>query len=229
MRRHLTRHLNRRLNRPLTRRCSRRTVRRIGRGPRIHHLGRALTAFRRAVRLRVRLMQLAPEIFDEAVVRRRAVEHEARQLQMAQVEAALIKVYGPAAAAQPEKLHHPKHAARCRNGAETVQFSPRKTHKIETTLVEWELWMAAGRHEFDRHQHLSPHRRVSLGTLARLVDIATQLGCLATGMELKLGRAKKPNEEKLDFRTAHPKEALERIYGGGIDGFSTQLMGDRTG
>jgi len=213
MRRHLTRHLNRRLNRPLTRRCSRRIVRKIGRGPRINHLGRALTALRRAVRLRVRLWQLAPEIFNPAVVRRREEECAARQIRTAQVEAALAKVYGPATAAQPEEPHHPRNENRCRNGAETVQFSLRKTQQIEATHLEWELWMATGRHEFDRHQHLSPHRRLSLGTISRLVDIASQLGRLAVGMELKPGKARKQEAEDFSPSAVNWDEALRRVYG----------------
>jgi hypothetical protein len=109
-----------------------------------------------------------------------------------------------------------------------VQFSPRKTHQIEIPLTQWQMWMAIGRHEFDRHQHLSPHRSVSLGTLARMVDIASQLGRLALGMELKPGKPTSPAEENLDYRAAHPEEALKKICCGGATSMeqSRNVIGD---
>ena len=88
------RYLNRRLGHSLTRHCGRRTVRRLGRGPRVNYLAQALTVFNRAVRARCRLVRLAPEIFDDAVVRRRDEECEARRQRQAEVEPILQKVYG---------------------------------------------------------------------------------------------------------------------------------------
>lgn len=115
--RSLTRRLNRRLHRPLSRRCTRRTVRTVRPGPRVNYFAQALTAFRRAVRARRRLMRLAPEVFDAVVVQRETERREAQRQWMARVEPALQKVYGPDADPSPEKLHHDETDEWCRNGA----------------------------------------------------------------------------------------------------------------
>ena len=190
-RRSLTRCLNRRLRYSLTRRCARRTVRRVGRRPRVNYLAQALTAFNRAVRARCRLMRLAPAIFDSAVVSRREAEREDRRQLMAELEPAFAKVYGPATDPPPEKLHHAQTDEWCRNGAEMVQFSPGKIQKIESLLAERELWMTVGRVALARHQTLQPHSRVSLGLVARLIDLASKVGRLAVGMELRPSQTSK--------------------------------------
>ena len=184
-RRSLTRYLNRRLRRSLTRRCSRRTVRRVGRGAHVCYLAQALTAFNRAVRARCRLARLAPEIFDSAVVRRREEEREDRRQLMAELEPAFAKVYGPATDPPLVKLHHAQTDERCRNGAEMVQFSSGKVQEIESLLAERELWMTVGAVALARHRTLQPHRRVSLSLVARLIDLASKLGRLAVGLELR--------------------------------------------
>lgn len=204
---------NRRLRRPLARRCYRRTVRPVEPGPRVNHLAQALTAFNRAVRARFRLMRLAPEIFDEAVVRRQAEEREARHQQMAELEPALQKVYGPANDPAPGKLPQAPKDGWCRNSAEIVQFSPRKILKIESLLVERETWMAAGQHALECHRTLQPHRRISLSTVARLLDLSSKLGRLAVGMELGL-KAKKLPADDFSPWPMHRDEALQRVYGG---------------
>ena len=183
----LTRCLNRRLGHSLTRRCSRRTVRRVGRGPRANYLAQALTAFNRAVRARCRLARLAPEIFDSAVVSRREAEREDRRQLMSELEPAFAKVYGPATDPPLEKLHHAPTDEWCRNGAEMVQFSPRRIQEIESLLAERELWMTVGAAALARHQTLQPHRHVSLSLAARMIDLAGKLGRLATGLELRSG------------------------------------------
>ena len=187
-RRSLTRYLNRRLRRPLTRRCSRRTVRRVGSGPRVNYLAQALTAFNRAVRARCRFARLAPEIFDSAVVRRREAALEDQRQLMAELEPIIQKVYGPDTASPPEKLHHAQTDEWCRNGAEMVQFSPRKIQEIDSLLDERELWMAAGKVALARHQTLQPHRRMSLSLVARLIDLASKLGRIAVGLDLRPGQ-----------------------------------------
>ena len=119
---------------------------------------------------RRRLARLAPEIFDDKVVQRQSVENEDRERLHAELDAAMVKVYGPAA--DPSELHRSTDAFRCRNGAETVQFSARKTLAIEETLAQCELWMAEARQSFARYQQFQSHRRVSLGTVARLLGLA---------------------------------------------------------
>ena len=185
------RYLNRRLGHSLTRRCGRRTVRRLGLGPRVNYLAQALTVFNCAVRARCRFMRLAPEIFDDAVVRRRDEECAARRQRQAEMEPILQKVYGPAADVASEKLHRAQSDEWCRNGAEMVQLSPRKVQKIESLLAERELWMTIGTAALARHQHLQPHRHVSLGLVARLIDLASKVGRLAVGMELRPSQTSK--------------------------------------
>ena len=155
------RHLNRRLNRPLRRRLAGRIVRKVGHAPRVDYLARALSGFRRAGRARRRLARLAPEIFDDAVVQRLSLERADQERLHAELGAAMVKVYGPAA--DPSELHRSTDAARCENSAETVQFSPRQSLVIEDTLAQCELWMTEARQSFARYQKLQQHRRVSLG------------------------------------------------------------------
>jgi hypothetical protein len=210
--RSLTRRLNRRLHRPLSRRCTRRTVRIVAPGPRVNYFMQALTAFRRAVRARCRLMRLAPEIFDATVVQRDAERREERRQWTTRVESALEKVYGPAAGPTPGKRHHNETDGRCGNGAEKVQLSPGKLRKLEATLAERDLWMTAGTVAMERYQRLQPHRHVSLGALARLLDLASTFGRLAVGLELRPGEAKKRTTRDFEPWDMDPDEALRRAY-----------------
>lgn len=81
------------------------------------------------------------------------------------------------------------------NGAETVQFSWRKQAKLEASSAELGLWLEAGRVAFERHQHLRPHRLPALGTVARMVAIATQFGRLACGLPWPGRRPPRPPED----------------------------------
>ena len=65
------------------------------------------------------------------------------------------------------------------SGAEMVQFSPRRIQEVESLLAERELWMTVGDVALARHQNLQPHRRVSLSIVARLFELASELGRLA--------------------------------------------------
>ena len=91
----------------------------------------------------------------------------------------------PASTSSPEELHHAQTDEWCRNGAEMVQFSPGRIQEIESLLAERELWMSVGQVALARHQTLQPHRRVSLGMAVQLVDLASKLGRLAVGLELR--------------------------------------------
>ncbi len=138
-----------------------------------------MNVFTRAIRAYVRLLQIAPEVFDDTVVRREAAAKAASAVLDAELVVALEKVYGPDA---PE-LHQSQNENRCRNGAETVQFSRRKTAAIEYHVAEHDLRLGAGITAFARHQHLRPHRMFSLGTVARMLDIASRFGRLACGLD----------------------------------------------
>lgn len=200
--------LNRCLNRPLTGRTSRRLVRRIGRGPRVDYLRQALASFGRAVRARRRMIKLDPTLFDAALVSRLAEEHRLAGRRRREAEAALVKVFGP-----PEP-HQGNTDGRCGNGAETVRFSPRRARQIESALAEYEIWMGAGRLSFARYERSQSHRPVSLRTLVRLIEIATQFGRLASGMDVSRPAARLLEKQAEFDRHAVPiEEALERVYG----------------
>lgn len=196
------------LTRSLAHRRCRRLTRRIGCGPRVDHLSQALTAFSRAIRAHRRLIKLAPEVFDTAVVHRNATEQAERAVLHRAVDSALEKVYGP----DPSELHRPQNENRCSNGAVKVQFSSRKQAKIEVLHAELRLWLEAGRIAWDRHQHLRPHRLVSLGAVARMVNVAAQLGRLACGLPWP-GRPPAKPPEDFSLEAVPVEEALARIYG----------------
>lgn len=201
------------LTRSLTHRRCRRLTRRIGRGPRINYLGQALGAFTRAIRAHRHLIRLAPAIFDAAVVRRESAERAEREAIHRAVTVALEKVYGP----DPQELHRLQNEKRCSNGAETVQFPRRKEAKLRSCHAEMSLWLATGRMAWDRHQHLRPHQRLSLGTVARMVNVAIQFGRLACGLELQ--PAKPSKDSVLDCTEAIAfDDALKRVYGARCEG-----------
>lgn len=200
------RHLTRRLTHGNTRRL----IRRIGRGPRANHLGQALGAFTRAVRAHRKLIKLAPQFFDAAVARRKAADRAEREALHAEAIVALEKVYG----SDPPELHRSPFENRCSNGAETVQFSRRTETKIEFLSAELSLWLETGRVAFARHQHLRPHRLLPLGTLARMVDLAAQLGRLACGLPWPGRRPPRPPED-FSLEAVPVAQALARCYGEG--------------
>lgn len=202
------RSLNHRLNRRLSGRTSHRLARRIGRGPRVDYLRQALAAFGRAVRARRCLIKLAPTLFDASLASRQAEQHRLSGRRHQEVAAALVKVFGTT------EPHQGETNQRYGNGAETVRFSRHRFLRIESTLAEYELWMNAGRQSFDRYQRWQPYRPVSLSTLVRLIEIATQFGRLASGMEVSRPAARLL-EERAEFdRHAVPiEDALERVYG----------------
>ena len=180
----LTRRLNRSLHRRLDRRCDRATARRLDGARPVNHLGQALMALNRAARAHERLIKLAPEQFDFAVVERLAREREARARFHVEIEAALTKIYGESPEPAEEEMHRSQNENGGNNGAETVQFFPRtrrQEEEIERWWNEWDLWTALGRVAMNRHQTQQPHRRLSLGTVARMIELASVLGRLATG------------------------------------------------
>ena len=115
--------------------------------------------------------------------------------------------------ARLQKLHHAKSDEWCGNGAEMVQFSQRKVRKIESLLAERELWMAVGEVAMARYRKLQPHRRVSLGMAVRLVDLASKLGRLAVGLELRASQTDQHPSEAFPSWNLNVAESLRRAYG----------------
>lgn len=175
----LTRRCSRRLSRPLGRRLTRRLG---GREP--NHLAQALAAFRRAARAHRKLIKLAPERFDHAVRARLAREREAEDRQDAEWAKAIARVYGTSEEQAVAEMHRSRQNSRGGNGAETGRFSGRKRQAIERWEAEWELWLTLGRETFDQHEIRTPHRWLSLGTIARLLELASVFGRLSTGLPL---------------------------------------------
>ena len=171
----LTRRCTRRLSRPLVRRTTRPLG---GRGP--NYLAQALTAFRRSARAHRQLIKLAPEQFDHAVRDRLAGERVEEDRKDAEMVVALARVYGSEAEAAAE-MHRARMHQRGGNGAETGRFARRKQEDIAQWESEWELWLALGREAFDRHEQRTPHRRLSLSTIARLLELASTMGRLSLG------------------------------------------------
>jgi len=170
----LSRTLGRRLNRPLG-----------GRGP--NYLAQALSALARAVRAHRRLIKLAPEQFDYAVVARLAREREEEERRLAEWAVVIARVYGTSEENAVEEMRRPRNHSRCGNGAETVQFpggTRRRAGAVERWQAEWELWLGVGREALDRHHRHQPHRWLRLGTVARLIDLAGLLGRLSVGCVL---------------------------------------------
>ena len=177
--------LNRRLRRVTTRRLAgkrrtRRTIRLVVGGRQVNHLSQAIKALTRGARVHQRLMKLAPEQFDRAVMNRLALEREEHERNMVNLTAALDKVYGP----REEDPHQGQNDFWCGHGLESVWFSEAKKEKLERLSCEKKLWMAAGHAALDRHKRLQPHRQFSLSMIARLLDIGSVLGRLSVGLPL---------------------------------------------
>jgi len=168
--------LGRRLSHRLSRSCSRRLNRPLG-GRAPNYLGQALAAFGRAVRAHRRLIKLAPERFDVAVRDRLARERAAEDQRLNQWAAEIAKVYGVSEAEAVKQMHQG------RNGAETVRKSSAREREVERWQGKLESWLAIGQEAFDWHETLTPHRWLSLGTIARLLDLSSSLGRLSTGMK----------------------------------------------
>ena len=81
-------------------------------------------------------------------------------------------------------MHRARNSSRSGNGLETVWFSARRERAIERWEAEWELWLTLGREAMDRHRQAHPHRRLNLSTIARLLELASALGRLSTGLPL---------------------------------------------
>jgi hypothetical protein len=132
------------------------------------------------------LIKLVPEQFDQALRERLAREHEAEDRDDAEVAAAIARVYGTSEAEAVAEMHQARMAGWGENGAEMGRLSRHRKQVVERWMVEWALWLAVGREALEQHRQHQPHRRLSLGTVARLLDLASALGRLNTGCALRL-------------------------------------------
>ncbi len=175
-----------------SRRATRTAVRVRWRAP--DTLGTALACYRRAIIAHRRLARLAPRFFDSAVVDRERREDEARRRRRDAVKAALMKVYGAEAKPAPRPNELPPLP------------SPRIQAAVECQLACQKLYLAAGREALQRFRFCHPHALPSLNRLARWIEIATDLGRLATGLD-----STQPPTEPVNDQNFWAD--LERIYG----------------
>ncbi len=173
-----------------SRRASRTGVRRRWRAP--ETLGTALAFYRRAITVHRRLARLAPRFFDSAVVDRERRDHEARRRWMDSWTPAFIKVYGAEPAPLPEQL--------------PPLPPPRIQAAVECQLACLNLYLATGREALRRFQLRHPHALPDLNRLTRLLEIASDLARLATGLD-----STQPPAPPDDYQNALAD--LERIYG----------------
>jgi hypothetical protein len=166
MRQH--RHTRRFTVRSTVRRASRAAFRVRWRTP--NDLAAALTAFGRALRAHLRLARLAPRFFDSVVIERERREREERRRWMALWEPALARAYGC-------KPSPPKPAD------DLPPLPPPRTQRaVDRQLACWDLWFNLGGEALRRYQQRRPHELIDFGRLARLLEIATDLGRLACGV-----------------------------------------------
>jgi hypothetical protein len=134
-------------------------------------LGTALTCFRRAISAHRRLARLAPRFFDSAQLNRERREQEARRQWSELSNAALLKVYG-SAPAPPRPVPGPPPLPR-----------PRTQLAVELQLASCRAWLGLGRDALRRFRVRHPRAHVNLTRLARLFELASALGRLATGAD----------------------------------------------
>ncbi len=155
-------------------------------------LGTALAFYRRAIATHRRLARLAPRFFDSAVVDRERRDQEARRRWIDSWKPAFIKVYGAEPAPLPDELP-PLPPSR-------IQAA------VERQLACWNLYLSTGSIALQRFQKRHPHALPNLNRLARMIEIASHLGRLATGLD-----STQPRTEPLNHQNALAD--LKRIYG----------------
>jgi hypothetical protein len=193
--RRAARNLTLRAWRPL----NRASVRRLPghrRGP--DDFSQALTAFARAIRCQRRLARLAASFFDSGVVDREARQREQQQRWMDSWLPVFDKVYGTDPVSRPGPGVRPTYPR---------LPGPRTQRAVDRELVEWELWVTAGRLALSRHQQRRPHALLSLGQLTRLLWTASRLGRLACGFDTCQAAPPMPSDVP-DFESM-----LARAYG----------------
>ncbi len=176
-------HLHARLSRRLSRPCSRRLNRTLG-GRHPNYLSQAFSAFWRAIRAHRKSIELDPERFDGAVLKRLIRERASEERRLAKWAPALAEVYGVPLAEVEKIMHRWKMNQWGQNRAKTGQ-ELRKNKMMERLECEWKLWLKLGWEAFERHEMLTPHRWLGLGTIARLLDLSSVLGRLSTGLPVE--------------------------------------------
>ena len=181
-------------SRSASRRHSRRViwtdVRRRWRAP--DDLGTALAFYRRAVAAHRRLARLAPRFFDSAVVDRERRDQEDNRRWIESWKPAFLKVYG----AEPAPLLD-----------ESPPLPPPRIQEaVECQLASLNLYFATGSEALRRFQLRHPHAVPNLSRVARLIEIASHLARLATGLD-----STQPPAEPVNHQNALAD--LERIYG----------------
>ena len=95
-----------------------------------------------------------------------------------------------------------------------MQFSPRKVQQIESLLADRELWMTVGEVALARHEKPQPHRHVSLRLVARIIELASELGRIAVALELRPSQTDNDPPDDFPSWNRNMAEALRRAYGG---------------
>lgn len=202
-----SRKVPRSLARRLSRSTRRRTIRRIAKGhcPGSTHLNNALRAFARSLRARRQLIKLAPRLYDPAVVRREQRRRERDAERDAEIDAAIEKVYGPGSREETQRIR-----AQQRAWSEP-RLHPATERAVERWWTERTTWFQIGVELLAAYEAHAHHRFPSLQQIARLHELASQLGRASCGIPLD-GTAERdeiePPEERPTF-----KERLEKIYG----------------
>jgi hypothetical protein len=167
-------------------------------------LGEALGAFRRALGSYRRLARLAPHHFDTTVIERERRERAERRAWMATWEPALEKAYGPPTAAEREARRLADLRAEL-----PPPLAPRTEQAVAREFARYTMWQTLGKAAFARYQQRRPHGDMSLGRIARLLEIAMDLKWIATGVDWR-----KPEPPSAPLYPSSNWEAdLRRAYG----------------
>jgi hypothetical protein len=196
----------------------------------------AVRALRRVIRVRRRLMKLAPELYDEAYREHLDGQQREEEARRIEVKALLDKVYGDGEATSPspderrgdgsspeagnqETENAPcENADRCKKSATFVQNSspfdalrhphrtPRQKQRIALCETERELAMSQLDESFARIQRRRFVPQISLSLICGLIDGAILLGRQVCGLETNF----KPDKT---FPSRNFEEDLKRAYG----------------
>jgi hypothetical protein len=186
------RHTRRFTVRSTVRRASRAAFRVRWRAP--DDLGAALSSFRRAIRAHARLARLAPQFFDAVTIERERRESEARRSWMAIWKPALDKVYGPESQPSDPPAALPRLPSR------------RTQPAVDRELAFLNVCLSSGGTALEQHRLRHPHALIDFSRLARLIEIASDLGRLACGFDSGLAD---PQPDNHDAAWAD----LKRAYG----------------
>ena len=157
-------------------------------------LSLAIACFRRAIRAHRRLARLAPSFFDSAVIERERRQQESRRRWLDSGRLALNKVYGTSAEPLPPDPELPP-------------LPPIRTRiAVERELDSSRIWLGLGSDALRQSKLYHPHSLVNFSQLARLLEIASDLGWLATGAD-----SPQPKIEPDAYASAWAD--LNRIYG----------------